>query len=110
MNRKQIAVCAVLAAFLVLDIYTIELYGFVGFFTTLLGNAVGVNTMIDLTIALVLILTWMAQDARQQGISVLPYVIVTLALGSAGPLLYLVRRFSDQRSESPVLGARALRN
>ena len=35
-------------------------------------------------------------DAQQRKISPLPYLLATLALGSAGPLLYLVRRFADR--------------
>jgi len=47
-----------------------------------------------LPIALSLVMVWMWQDARKQGIAPLPYVILTLTLGSIGPLCYLVRRFS----------------
>ena len=31
-------------------------------------------------------------DARSRGISVVPYALITLAFGVAGPLLYLIRR------------------
>ena len=110
MNRKQIAIVAVLIAFLSQDAYVIYLYGYVGFFRMLLANPAGVAAAVDMTIALVLIAIWMSEDAQQRKISALPYLLVTVALGSAGPLLYLVRRFADRPDENPVLAARALHN
>lgn len=38
------------------------------------------------------ILLWVVLDSREHGKPFLPYVLVTLVLGAAGPLLYLVRR------------------
>lgn len=108
MNRKQIAIVAVLVAFLAQDAYVIYLYGYLGFFRMLLANAVGVNAAVDLIIALTLIAVWMSEDAKQRGISSLPYLLVTVALGSVGPLLYLARRFSNRPYNNPVLGARGL--
>jgi hypothetical protein len=107
MNRKQIAV---LIAFLSQDAYVIYLYGYVGFFRMLLANPAGVAAAVDMSIALVLIAIWMSEDAQQRKISALPYLLVTVALGSAGPLLYLVRRFADRPDENPVLAAGALHN
>ncbi len=46
---------------------------------------------VDLTISLSLIAVWMYLDSRERGKPFLPYVLVTLFLGSAGPLLYLIR-------------------
>jgi hypothetical protein len=46
----------------------------------------------DLTIALGLSVTWMVRDAKSRGASVLPYVVLTVTLGSVGTLLYLLQR------------------
>ena len=46
----------------------------------------------DLVIALVLVMTWMWRDARATGRNPWPWIIATLALGSFGPLVYLLTR------------------
>lgn len=46
----------------------------------------------DLVIALGLVLVWLVQDARAQGRNPWPWVAITLATGSFGPLLYLLTR------------------
>ena len=46
----------------------------------------------DLIIALSLFLIWMVFDAREREISVWPFVLITLTMGSFGPLLYLLVR------------------
>lgn len=111
MNRKQIAISAVLIAFLAQDAYALYLYGYLGFFRMVLANVAGIATMVDLTVALVLIAVWMSEDARQHNLSALPYLVVTVALGSAGPLLYLIRRFGAAPVDNPTAFApRALHN
>jgi hypothetical protein len=92
MNEKQIGLSVVLVAFLGLTAYAVQQYGYVGFFDVLLSSAVGVAAFVDLCIALTLVLAWMWRDARELGVSAMPYVVLTLALGSVGPLLYLIRR------------------
>lgn len=92
MNARQIGLAAVLVSFTILTAEAVWTHGYAGFFETLLSSFAGVVAMTDLVIALTLILVWMTRDARQQGIAPLPYVVLTLALGSAGPLLYLIVR------------------
>jgi hypothetical protein len=93
MNTAQIGVEAILIVFSIFSGYVVYQYGYIGLFEQGLANAATIQIFLDLTIALSLVLLWMWQDARKQGISPLPYVILTLTLGSIGPLLYLVRRF-----------------
>ena len=52
---------------------------------------------LDLVISISLVSLWMIRDARERGVSVVPYLLVTLTLGSIGPLLYLFRRAGDTR-------------
>src|SRR5260370_10910481 len=73
MNRKQIAIVAVLIGFLSQEAYVLYLYGYVGFLRMVLANPAGIAAAVDLTIALVLIAIWMSEDAQQHKISTLPY-------------------------------------
>jgi hypothetical protein len=96
MNAKQLGLEVVLIGFATLTAYAVYQHGYIGFFEHLLANAATVTAFVDLTIALCLILVWVWQDARKQGISPLPYIVLTFALGSVGPLLYLIRRFGQE--------------
>jgi uncharacterized protein DUF2834 len=92
MKGRQIALSVVLVAFVGLEAYAVHEHGYVGVFTAVLANSATTVAFVDLCIALGLVALWMGLDARQRGISVVPYLVVTLALGSVGPLLYLIRR------------------
>jgi len=95
MNIKQIALGIVLAGFSMLTGYALFMYGYIGFFRELTSNAATVTLLADLVISLTIILVYLGNDARERGISALPYLLLTLALGSVGPLLYLIRRFGS---------------
>jgi MFS superfamily sulfate permease-like transporter len=92
MNLKQIGLGVVLVDFVALTGYALYQYGLIGFFETLLSSAAGAAVLADLVIALSLVIVWMWRDARARGWSPLPYAVLTLALGSVGPLVYLMRR------------------
>jgi hypothetical protein len=59
----------------------------------------------DLVIALSLVTVWMWGDARRRGRSAIPYVLMTLALGSAGPLLDLLTR-EEEAEPAPARATR----
>jgi hypothetical protein len=109
MNRKQLALSAALTVLLAMDAYSVYLYGYIGFFQMVLANFAGVTAFVDLLIALVLIILWMGEDARQRNVSAIPYVVLTIALGSIGPLLYLIRRFSDRTERAASVAPQQLR-
>lgn len=46
----------------------------------------------DLVIALTLVMVWMWHDAKKAGRNPWPWIVATLALGSFGPLVYLLVR------------------
>ena len=92
MNGKQLALSAVLIAFMALTLEALYQYGFVGLFEAIFSSLPATLCLVDLTIALSLALIWMARDAKDTGISPLPYMLLTIGFGSAGVLLYLIRR------------------
>ncbi len=53
----------------------------------------------DLVILALLACLWMVRDARQHGLPVWPFLVLTLLAGSFGPLFYLVAR--ELRSPRP---------
>jgi len=97
MTAKQLLLEVVLAAFGALSAYAVWTYGVVGVVDRMFADAVTTTLTADLTIALSLVIVWMWQDARDRGVAVAPYVLLTLGLGSVGPLLYLIRREASAR-------------
>src|SRR5205809_2854696 len=107
MNAKQLGLSVVLIGFAGLNAYVVYEYGYVGFLRLVLANAATVAALVDLTIALSLVTLWMWQDSRERGIGFVPYVILTLTLGSIGPLCYLIRRESTVPARAFGATARA---
>ncbi len=92
MNAKQLGLLVLLLDFAGLEAYAVWHYGYVGVFEMAVANAATTVLFVDLSIALGLVMLWMWQDARARGASILPYLVLTLGLGSVGPLLYLFVR------------------
>lgn len=106
MNKKQLAVAVVLFDFAAFTIYAAMQHGFIGIFEQVLVNTAAMQVGLDLVISLGLVNLWIWHDARQHGISPLPYMLLSCALGSIAPLLYLVRRFGlDPAVASTPAGA-----
>ena len=99
LNRNLLLVILVL--FAVLSVYAVLEVGYIGIFDYHRHSPAGWQVFTDLVIALVLVMAWMIPDARQQGRNPWPFVVLTLTLGSFGPLLYLVtaRERVDQANE-----------
>ena len=57
-----------------------------------MANPATILITVDLVIALTLGSVWMVMDARKRGATVAPYVALTALTGSAGLMLYLLRR------------------
>lgn len=53
--------------------------------------------LVDLVIALGLFLAWMWKDAKAAGRNPWPWLLLTLATGSIGALVYLLAYKSDRR-------------
>ena len=104
MSWKKIATAFVLFDFSALTAYAVFQVGYAGFFEELFSSVVGLTVAADLFITLGLVMIWMVRDARQHDISAAPYVLLTLALGSVGPLAYLLRR--PEEATAPAAAAR----
>jgi len=96
MNKKQIGLSLVLADFLALTAYALYQYGYMGFYDVIFANAVSLQIVADLLIGLTIVMVWMWRDAGQRGIAAAPYLLLTLGLGSIGPLVYLIRIAADE--------------
>ncbi|HJQ84004.1 MAG TPA: DUF2834 domain-containing protein [Candidatus Binatia bacterium] len=94
MNGKQLGLTAVLLAFGAAEAWVVSQVGYVGVFEQALGSPGAMLAFLDLGIALGLVAFWLVRDARDRGVSPIPYLLMTLALGSVGPLVYLIRRES----------------
>jgi hypothetical protein len=101
MNWKQIGLGIVLLGFSLLTAECVYQYGYLGFFRMAASNIVSITLSADVVIALTMIAVYMGNDARERGISPVPYLLLTLTLGSVGPLLYLIRRSSDASANVP---------
>ena len=80
----------VTAAFSTFSLWVVSRTGLVGFYEQLLASPAGWQIFADIAIALTLVLVWLWHDARSAGRRFWPYALITLALGSIGPLLYLL--------------------
>jgi hypothetical protein len=102
MNFRAFLLFDVLVAFLVFTLWVIASVGYVGFFQQTLSSPVGIQLFVDLVIALTFVLVWMRSDSKATGVPLAPYVVLTLVLGSVGPLSYLLHR--ELRSRRAEVG------
>jgi hypothetical protein len=92
MSGRLIILVAVIAGFSVLSAVAIMDAGYIGVLMSSFQNWSGAQIFTDLAIMCVLACIWMVIDARERGLSAWPFIVITLAAGSFGPLLYLVTR------------------
>ena len=103
MNRNALILAVILADFVALSLWAVSKVGYIGLFQFQLTSPAGIQVIVDLVLALSLVMLWMVRDARERGAAVLPFVVLTLTLGSIGPLSYLlVRELSTARRALPV--------
>lgn len=67
-------------------------HGYWGLFEPAFKSLASAQVLADLAIALTLFLAWMWRDAKALGRNPWPWLVLTLATGSFGPLLYLLTR------------------
>lgn len=95
MKAQRILLAVVLADFVGLTLYALAQVGLSGFVEAATANIATVALTADLCIALGLISVWMWRDAQRRGVAVVPHLLLTLGLGSVGPLLFLLQRPAD---------------
>ena len=81
-----------LAAFSGLTAVALWQHGYWGLFAPAFQSTASAQVLVDLVIALTLFMVWMWRDARTTGRNPWPWIVLTLAAGSFGPLLYLLTR------------------
>lgn len=93
-NSNKTIFAVVLAAFLALHAYAFYRDGLLGGILAVFENinGWGMVFLADLVICLGLTCAWIIRDAKQRGVSALPYVALTATTGSIGTLLYLLRK------------------
>ncbi len=87
---RRIILIVTLTAFLALTVMAVMQHGYSGIFTQQFQSYGGAQVLIDLVIALSLFLIWMWNDAKTAGRNPLPWVVLILATGSIGALIYLL--------------------
>ncbi len=90
MNRGLII--STLLAFGVLTGVAVWQDGLTGIFGSIVRSYGSIQIFADLVIALTLVMVWMWHDAKITGRNIWPWIVATLAVGSFGPLLYLLTR------------------
>lgn len=90
MNHRRILAIALLIPFSLITLYAVYRVGYTGILSHALDGPAGWQLAADLVVALILVLAWLVPTARHENRNPWPWVVVTLCLGSFGPLLYLV--------------------
>lgn len=101
MNTRTLAII-VLIPFTLLTAYAVAQVGYIGIFDYHRHSPAGWQVFADLVIALLLVLSYLVPEARKAGRNPWPWVVLTLFLGSFGPLLYLVFGDREARRESQI--------
>jgi hypothetical protein len=95
---QRVLLVVTLVLFGVLTAVALSHHGLLGIFEAIFQTWAGIQVFVDLAITLALVLVWMWRDAQALQRNVWPYVVITLAAGVFGPLLYLLTRRSPKRT------------
>lgn len=92
MSGRLIALILVIIAFGVLSTIALMDVGYFGIIEPHFKSWGAAQVFTDLVILAILACFWMAKDAPGQGLPAWPFILLTLAAGSFGPLTYLIIR------------------
>lgn len=88
--RPTLLLAAVFAAFGAFSLYAMWQVGYLGIWQAGMASVGAWQLLLDFVITSLLLLGFVARDARQTGRKLWPYALITLAAGSFGPMLYLL--------------------
>ncbi|MBS0472877.1 MAG: DUF2834 domain-containing protein [Proteobacteria bacterium] len=98
MSSRALILIVVIGAFGVLTALALMDVGFFGILEPHFKSYGGAQVFVDLVIVCVLSCIWMAHDSRSSGLPAWPFIVLTLAAGSFGPMTYLLVREFRGRS------------
>lgn len=102
MTTRAVGLLAVIIAFGALSAKALADHGYWGIIAPHFETFGAGQVLADLVILAILSCVWMVSDARGRGLNPWPFVVLTLAAGSFGPLFYLLRReWRAQATASP---------
>ena len=90
MQANKLILTFVLVAFSIQGIYVLSQVGYWNIWIHNLNHIAGQQVFAELLISLSLVMVWMWHDAKTTGRNVWPWIALTLAAGSFGPLIYLL--------------------
>jgi hypothetical protein len=102
MSIRLLALIVVIGLFGVLSAIAMMDVGYFGIIEPHFQSWGGGQVLADLVILAVLACFWMVADARERGLNAWPFVIITLVVGSFGPLFYLVLREVKSGARKPT--------
>lgn len=101
MNPRTLTLAIVIAAFGALTTKALIDHGFWGILAPHFRSWGAAQVLTDLVIVCLLACLWMFHDAKKQNLPSWPFIALTLAAGSFGPLVYLLIRESRVRRLTP---------
>lgn len=100
-NLKQWILWMLLIDFGIFSGWVMWKVGYMGIWQAGLSSPGALQILVDLFIAGGLVCSWIVVDARKRGVNPWPWVVVTCAVGSFGPLAYLLwREYTPQQADS----------
>ena len=85
---RQFVAPLVLVPFVAFSLWVVADVGYFGLLQQAVSTNVGQQVSIDLVLACTMVLVFVHRDAKQRGVAFWPWVLLTVALGSIGPLAY----------------------
>lgn len=106
---RNLLLALVLVPFTAYSSVVIVQNGYFGFLTLAAREPWAMQLLLDLTISLFLLGSFIRRDAREHGISATPYLVAMPFVGSIGALAYFVHRALKLTAvEAPSRSTRAL--
>ena len=99
---QRIFLIITLIAFSLLTAIALWHHGYWGIVEPLFQSFGAAQVLADLVIALSLFLIWVWRDAKADGRKPWPWILLTLATGSIGPLIYLLVYRTNKRPSAEL--------